>query len=1004
LTPETSSPRAGDNPVQTLTGEWLLAPDPQDRGREERWAESVPADAQPAPVPGIIQQVVPDYCGAAWYWRRFRATRGASPQERCLLRFGAVDYLAEVWLNGAPVGGHEGGETPFALDVTDALRPEGDNLLAVRVVIPGDEPTDGMTLTQIPHRNKAASQYQPGRSYNYGGILLPVELAIAPAVRVTDVFLEPQPKTGEIRVTVTVRNDQPAAAAGALEARVGLSPAGDVLDRAAVSADFAPGETAHHLTLHVAQPRLWDLDDPCLYGVAVGLEARGRDGAEFEHEQAARCGFRDFRVVNGYFRLNGKRVFLRSTHTGNHYPAGQVVPHDPDLLRRDLILAKVSGFNMVRFIAGMGYPEQLDFCDEIGLMVYEECLAGWCLEDSPQMGERYDRSVSEMVLRDRNHPSVTIWGMLNETFDGPVFRRAVDALSLVRALDETRLVLLGSGRWDCRPSIGSVSNPGSAVWEHEWGVEAPGAPDVPDTWDTVHGGYFAGAGDAHVYPKVPQPRRTNEFLRALGAGTKPVFLSEYGIGSLLNVIRGRAMYEQLGIRPDLSDASLFRSMAEKLEADWQRLGMDGVYPFAEDMLRDSERLHVRQRLLGFDLVRCNPALCGFNVTGMLDHGITGEGLWTFWREWKPGIAEALTDGWAPLRWCLFADPMHGYVGRPMTLEAVLANEDVLPPGEYPVRLRVSGPAGTAWEQRTVARLPAPPPGGDPPLAVPVLRESVTLEGPAGEYTFAVEMERGGAPAGGRLKFRLSDAADLPRMKGAVTLWGIDDRVEAWLVARGLRCRRFGTARTRAREVILVGDPGAEGTPARWRGLARRMARGGVAIFLSPAAFQRGEDPVHWLPLDNKGRCRHFNDWLYHKECVAKAHPAFDGLQCRGILDWDYYDQVIPHAIFEGQDTPDDVAAVAFAAGYSCPGGYASGLLLAGYRFGAGRFVINTLRILDHLDAHPAADRLLLNLIRCAQQETAAPRAELPDDFEARLAAIGYAPARRGASEAKAGDG
>ena len=187
-----------------------------------------------------------------------------------------------------------------------------------------------------------------------------------------------------------------------------------------------------------------------------------------------------------------------------------------------------------------------------------------------------------------------------------------------------------------------------------------------------------------------------------------MFLSEYGTGSLLNVIRGTRHFEQSQACPDLADATLFREMAAKLEADWQAWGFDGVYPFPEDMLLDSERLHSRQRLLGFDLVRANPQLCGFNLTGMLDHGITGEGAWTFWREWKPGVAEALADGWAPLRWCLFAAPSHVYAGRPCHLEAVLATEDVLPPGEYPATLRVHGPGGVIWEDKRTVVVPPPP--------------------------------------------------------------------------------------------------------------------------------------------------------------------------------------------------------------------------------------------------------------------------------------------------------
>ena len=165
-------------------------------------------------------------------------------------------------------------------------------------------------------------------------------------------------------------------------------------------------------------------------------------------EYSVRCGFRDFRFENGYFRLNGRRIFLKCSHTGNHCPVGQQLPHDPDLLRRDLHNVKVMGFNAIRFIAGVATRYQLDLCDEIGLLVYEEPYANWCLEDSPKMAERFDRSLGEMILRDRNHPSIVIWGLLNETRDGPVFRHAVEALKLVRSLDDSRMVMLNSGRWD----------------------------------------------------------------------------------------------------------------------------------------------------------------------------------------------------------------------------------------------------------------------------------------------------------------------------------------------------------------------------------------------------------------------------------------------------------------------------------------------------------------------------------------------------------------------------
>ncbi len=120
---------------------------------------------------------------------------------------------------------------------------------------------------------------------------------------------------------------------------------------------------------------------------------------------------------------------------------------------------------------------------------------------------------------------------------------------------------------------------------------------------------------------------------------------------------------------------------------------------------ESQRLHSRQRLLGLNLIRSNPHIAGYNLTGMLDHGYTGEGVWTLWREWKPGVIDALEDGFSPLRWCLFAEPTHIYAGRSLTVEAVLANEDVLRPGAYPARFRIFGPSGKVWEKSATVSLP-----------------------------------------------------------------------------------------------------------------------------------------------------------------------------------------------------------------------------------------------------------------------------------------------------------
>ena len=292
-----------------------------------------------------------------------------------------------------------------------------------------------------------------------------------------------------------------------------------------------------------------------------------------------------------------------------------------------------------------------------------------------------------------------------------------------------------------------------------------------------------------------------------------------------------------GANPEWDDFKFLKQTEEKLTADWKRFGMEGVYAFPEEMLRASQQLHCRQRLLGFNLIRSNPKICGFNLTGLLDHGYTGEGLWTFWREFKPGIMEALQDGWAPLRWCLFAAPMHGYAGRPLKLQAVLANEDVLAPGTYPALLRVVGPNGVAWEEKRDVVIPKPAAGCDGPLAVPVFSGEVTLPGPAGQYLLAATLEHGGAPAGGRLSFYLSE----PRLASAaaVVVSQVDARVQEWLKTRGLTVTPLQPAQVAAREVILVGDwNDADHRAGSPEGLAASAWRGEVSPCFSNQALSR----------------------------------------------------------------------------------------------------------------------------------------------------------------------
>ncbi len=245
------------------------------------------------------------------------------------------------------------------------------------------------------------------------------------------------------------------------------------------------------------------------------------------------------------------------------------------------------------------------------------------------------------------------------------------------------------------------------------------------------------------------------------------------------------------------------------------------------------------------------------------------------------------------------------------------------------------------------------------------------------------MLRGGAPTGGETTFAVYDPSLVPPLPQAVTVWGEDAELRQWLSARGVSVREPDAGPSAEPEVLLVA--GSLGAPERWRDLAERIARGGTAVFLSPAAVAGGDQPMRWAPLAGKGTVRWIHGWLYLKDEWAKAHPVFDGLPAGGLLDYDVYRDLIPDAVFAGQEPPEEAVAGAIKASQD----YDSGLIVAIYRLGAGRFALNSLRIRECLGADPVADRLLVNLLRWAAPKPGTGLTELPGDFDERIRAMGY---------------
>ncbi len=943
----------------SLGGDWLIVRDENGAGMSGSWSSRIPAkNTLQITVPGDLPQncsyssltysrFFPGYNGYVWYYRTFPGTGPLPAGHCCLVEFDNAGYLCRVWLNGVFLAEHRQSEQRFSADATDAYRADGENLLAVQCFEPKihGEPIEGIRLENIPNGSLAYGDYD---NEPCGGIMGEVRLRFVAAVSIGDVYAIPDPDTGRVELQVTLVNRGADACDVSLQASFHEHKHGMLITEACGTVRVSPGSAVCSLSARIPNRKLWSVDSPSLYEAQV----RTGDGSEM----ILRFGFKDFRVRDGYFFLNGKRIFLKSAHCAN---SNEVA-----------IGMKAMGFNAIRMLTRTADPELLDLCDELGLLVIDSPLTAWGMQDNEHAREQVFAWTEAMVLKSRSHPCLAAYYFFNElrAADGVkrtegtrlslnVFRAGVDYLPRLRELDRQHLVLLSSGRWDREIMIGSVSNPGSDQWECVWGKEGDGELPEGSTFPAFVGNKGEiGMGDIHPYVRVPLHAECRRWYRTLAEDSKPVFISEEGWGSQSDPYRRYLELQEAGLPTDSIYARQYRHLCDGLDRFFRDNGFDGIFPFPEDFLYETFRLNERQRQQMFDVIRSNPRICGYSLTSWCD---ANEGPLEGRNVLKPGLAHALQEGWAPLRWALFTSERAVYAGRPFEIEAVLCNEDRLRPGRYPAVARIKGPKGIVWEKRFDAEYPDRGPAGLPPLAATVLKETVTF--PEGEYTFAVRLLEGGAPFGGSLPITVI-APEAQSCPESVACACTEENTARFLSAHGIAQTGIDGP---APGVILVGVVPREGSDGIWARLRSCAEAGSTVIFLRSESFLgKRDEPVTRLTdiAGANARCVSQWDWLYHMDNIHKDCELFARLPQAPVCDMETYDLVYPATLFLDMAPADHVYCGGVGLNCFIEHNCALSLTLSEYRHGAGRFVLNAFRIEEMLGRHPIADQLLLNLL------------------------------------------
>ncbi|MGB3629308.1 MAG: glycoside hydrolase family 2 TIM barrel-domain containing protein [Terracidiphilus sp.] len=402
----------------------------------------------------------PDSWQDVWIYRRHFSVPPEFKNHRLFLHFERAMASATPTINGQILEPHVGGFLPFDREITSLVRDK-DNVVAVSV--------DSRWLNVPPAgspRGPAAVDYLLP-----GGITGSVQLRAVPAIFLREVFAKPvDVLTPNRQIQVTCRVD----AAGQLPASIRLSAAlrqdRRTIATISQSVNAEKPDQEFQLSLTNLQGiKLWDTDHPHLYDLDVTLSVGNRP----LHCYATHIGFREARFALDGFYLNGRRTQLFGLNRHELYPyVGFSAP--PRLLRHDAeILRHTFNCNIVRC---SHYPQSeafLNACDELGLMVWQE-PPGWQYIGDESWQDLAVRDVEAMIRRDRNHPSIVIWGTrINESRNDPELYQRTRASG--RSLD------------DSRPTSGTMTPSSRATWQTEWAQDVFAFDDYHAATDNTVG-------------------------------------------------------------------------------------------------------------------------------------------------------------------------------------------------------------------------------------------------------------------------------------------------------------------------------------------------------------------------------------------------------------------------------------------------------------------------------------------------------------------------------------
>ena len=441
--PEYPRPQFERTDWVNLNGQWTFEMDFGSSGEQRGWTNSKGLSKK-ITVPFCPESELSgigytDFIPCVWYQRNINIPAEWNGK-KILLHFGAADYETKVYVDGKMVGEHKGAGSSFNFDITSYVKAGQQANLVVRVY-------DNLRGGMQPGGKQCTALFSAGCSYTrVTGIWQTVWMEAVNEQALKNVFAIPDIDQQQLVVRPEFYNEGNNNTL-TVEVKDG---------KKTVAKRTSQASNQSTIVLPIKNAHLWSPEDPYLYDVKYTVKnAQG----EVIDEVSSYMGMRKVHISGGYFYLNNKPYFQRLVLDQGYYPDGIWTAPSDEALRQDIEMSKAVGFNGARLHQKVFEERYYYWADKLGYLTWGE-EASWVLNINNELAVRnFLTEWAEIVVRDRNHPSLVTWTPLNETWNatpGVYVRFVNDLYALTKAIDPTRPINDASGDSHVKTDIWSV--------------------------------------------------------------------------------------------------------------------------------------------------------------------------------------------------------------------------------------------------------------------------------------------------------------------------------------------------------------------------------------------------------------------------------------------------------------------------------------------------------------------------------------------------------------------